>query len=61
LNTEDLVGPQLAWAVAKIERCSLKIADRISKRDWEMFGSFSNPRLARVTRGGSWAYFYLRR
>lgn len=44
-----------------IERCSLKIADRISKRDWAMYGGFANPRLARVTRGRSWAYFYLHR
>jgi hypothetical protein len=44
-----------------IERLSLRIADRISKRDWQMFGGFSNPRLARVTRGGAWAYFWLHR
>ena len=45
----------------RIERISLRIADRISKRDWAMFGGLSNPRLARVTRGKTWAYYYLHR
>lgn len=42
-----------------VERLSLKTADRISKREWVMHGGISNPRLARVTRGSGWAYFYL--
>ena len=29
--------------------------------DWAVYGGFSNPRLARVTRGRAWAYFYLHR
>jgi hypothetical protein len=33
------------------ERLSLRIADRISKREWRMRGGMENPRLARVTRG----------
>lgn len=45
----------------KVERLTLRIADRISKRDWQSRGGFSNPRLARVTRGGAWAYYCLHR
>lgn len=43
----------------RVERLSLRIADRISKKEWQMWGGFENPRLARVTRGGSWAYYHL--
>jgi len=43
----------------KPERLSLRIADRISKRDWAMRGGFSNPRLARVTRNKAWVYYWL--
>lgn len=43
----------------RVERLSLRIADRISKADWVMRGGLSNPRLARVTRGRAWAYYWL--
>lgn len=31
---------------------------KLSKRAWYAAGGFSNPRLYRRMRGGSWQYFY---
>lgn len=42
-----------------VERLSMRIANRISKQSWVRRGGFSNPRLARVTRNGRWAYYWL--